>query len=162
MPSVSVPLKTDTARWAALMKTRRDWWAKENRNQLTKNFKATEFYTHDGSAVPTAARPALVKLCEVYLEPMRTKFGTCFVTSGYRHVLYNAMIGGAKQSQHIYEYGFESVAADVHFARGTPAQWAAYARGLRTKAGGNGGVGRYDRAGFMHVDNRLYRMDWQG
>ena len=28
MPSVCVPLKTDTARWAALMKQRRDFWAK--------------------------------------------------------------------------------------------------------------------------------------
>ena len=163
MPSVSVPLKTDTAKWAALMKTRREWWAKQNRNQLTKNFKATEFYCNDGSAVPTAARPALIKLCEVYLEPLRTKFGPCLVNSGYRHVLYNAMIGGAKQSQHIYEMGFESVAADIRFGKGTPAQWAAYARGLRTQRNnGNGGVGRYDQAGFVHVDNRLYKCDWQG
>ena len=28
LPSVSVPLKTSTAKWAALMKTRRDFWAK--------------------------------------------------------------------------------------------------------------------------------------
>ena len=58
--------------------------------------------------------------------------------------------------QHIYETGFESVAADMRFAKGTPAQWAAEAKRLRAKAGGKGGVGRYDRSGFVHVDNRGY------
>ena len=52
MPSVSVPLKTDTARWAALMKHRRDFWAKGDNMQLTEHFRATEFYCHDGSAPP--------------------------------------------------------------------------------------------------------------
>ena len=50
------------------------------------------------SPAPTTARPGMVKLCEVFLEPMRTKFGPCHVLSGYRHTLYNAMIGGARQS----------------------------------------------------------------
>ena len=77
MPSVSVPLKTNTARWAALMKTRRDFWAKGDNNQLTEHFRAQEFYCHDGAAAPTTARPGLVKLCEVFLEPMRDKFGPC-------------------------------------------------------------------------------------
>ena len=78
--------------------------------------------------------------------------------------LYNAMIGGAKQSQHIYEEGFESVAADIRFGKGSPAQWAAEARRLRTTSNkGCGGVGRYDRLGFAHVDNRCAtRVDWSG
>ncbi len=163
MPSVSVPLKTDVPKWAALMKQRRDFWAKGPNMRLTTNFRAYEFYCNDGSACPIVARPAMVKLCTVFLEPMRAKFGTCFVLSGYRHQLYNAAIGGALHSQHIYEQSYESVAADLRFARGTPAQWAAFARGLRATANnGHGGVGRYDISGFVHVDNRLYKADWSG
>lgn len=163
MPSVSVPLKSDNVKWAALMKQRREFWAKGSNAKLSSHFRVQEFYCNDGSACPTLARPALVKLCNVFLEPMRTKFGTCLVLSGYRHVSYNAMIGGARHSQHIYEMGWESVAADIRFGKGTPAQWAAYARGLRTKENqGRGGVGRYDRAHFVHVDNRLIKADWAG
>lgn len=163
MPSVSVPLKTDTVKWAALMKQRRAFWAKAKNDILSEHFKASEFYTHDGSACPIVSRPALVKLCEVFLEPMREKFGVALVLSGYRHVLYNVSVGGVIHSQHIYEDSFESVAADMRFAKGSPRDWAAYARGLRTKSnGGNGGVGRYDRLNFTHVDNRRYKSDWSG
>ena len=94
----------------------------------------------------------MVKLCNTYLEPMRKKFGVARVLSGYRHEQYNRLIGGARHRQHIYEQGFESVAADMRFAKGTPAQWAAEAKRLRGSKGG--GVGRYDRSGFVHVDNR--------
>jgi hypothetical protein len=161
MPSVSVPL-AGTPGWVALQKVRRQFWAKPHNNTLSPHFKASEFYTHDGSAPPILARAAMVKLCQAYLEPMRTKFGTCFVLSGYRHEKYNAMIGGARHSQHIYEHDFESVAADLRFEKGTPAQWAAFAKGLRAKHAGSGGVGRYDTSGFVHVDNRGYKADWSG
>jgi len=162
MPSVSVPLKGERG-WTVLMQQRRDFWGKEGHNKLSTNFRATEFYCNDGSPCPTSARPAMVRLCETFLEPMRAKFGTCFILSGYRHTRYNAMIGGARQSQHIYEMGFESVASDLRFAKGSPKEWAAFARGLRTKNNkGRGGVGRYDRAGFVHVDNRPYTADWSG
>ena len=162
MPSVSVPLKGQKG-WDELMARRRTFWRRSDNNTLSPHFKATEFYTHDGSACPINARPAMVKLSHVYLEPMRTKFGTCYVLSGYRHELYNRAIGGARHSQHIYEQSFESVAADLRFQKGTPAQWAAEAKRIRTaKAGGKGGVGRYDRSGFVHVDNRGYKADWSG
>ena len=161
MPSVSVPLK-DEKGWDVLQKQRRTFWKKPFNNQLTPHFKADEFYCHDGSAPPILARNAMVRLATVYLEPMRRKFGTCFVLSGYRHTRYNAAIGGARLSQHVYEYNYESVAADLRFQKGTPAQWAAEARRLRTKAGGTGGVGKYDRSGFVHVDNRGWKADWTG
>jgi hypothetical protein len=162
MPTIKVPLK-DAEGWDTLMKQRKTFWAKDENSKLSTHFRAQEFYCHDGTPCPTTARPAMVKLCQVFLEPMRTKFGACFVLSGYRHVLYNARVGGAKQSQHIYEYSYECVAADLRFQKGTPAQWAAYARIIRSnKNKGRGGVGRYDRAGFCHVDNRLYKADWSG
>ena len=150
MPSVSVPLKSDNVRWAALMKQRRDYWAKPGTTELTDHFRSQEFWCNDGSPAPIVSRPALIRLCEVFLEPMRTKFGVCLILSGYRHVLYNAMIGGARHSQHVYEDGFESVAADIRFGKGTPAQWAAYARGLRTQKNQGQRRGRTLRPARLH------------
>lgn len=161
MPSVSVPLKGEKG-WNTLCEQRKKFWREGKNNILTPNFKATEFYTHDGTPCPTAARNAMVRLCKTYLEPMRKKFGTCLVLSGYRHERYNQRIGGARHSQHIYEHDFESVAADLRFEKGSPALWGAEAKRLRLKAGGDGGVGIYPRQGFVHVDNRNYRADWSG
>lgn len=160
MPSVSVPLKGDKG-WSVLMTQRRQFWAKDSNNLLSKNFKATEFYCHDGSAVPIVSRAALVNLCQDFLEPLRMKFGTCIILSGYRHTLYNSGIGGALFSQHIYEHNFESVAADIRFNRGNPSLWGTEAKLCRIRNNsGNGGVGIYTRDGFIHVDNRTYKADW--
>jgi Peptidase M15 len=161
MPSVSVPLEGHKG-WDTLIQQRREFWRKGSNNQLTKNFKATEFYCNDGTPCPTSARNAMVRLARDYLEPMRAKFGTCFILSGYRHQLYNARIGGARNSQHIYEHSFENVATDLRFQRGTPGLWAAEAKRLRIKHGGKGGIGVYPRQGFVHVDNRGYKADWSG
>ena len=162
MPSVSVPLK-GTEGWTKLQGQRRVFWAKKGNLTLSQHFKASEFDCHDGSRCPISARPAMVNLCRVFLEPMRAKFGPCLVLSGYRHEIYNANIGGARHSQHIYEQSFESVAADLKFQRGSPAMWAAEAKRLRSsRNNGKGGVGRYDRSGFVHVDNRTYKADWSG
>lgn len=158
MPSISVPL-AGTPEWAKLQKQRREFWKKPNNNRLSAHFKADEFYCHDGSAPPIVAKAAMVKLCRDFLEPLREQFGTCSILSGYRHTLYNIRIGGARFSQHVYEYNFESVATDLRFARGDPTSWAAYARKLRNKLG-HGGVGRYINDGFIHVDNRGYKADW--
>ena len=43
MPSVSVPLKTSTAKWAALMKTRRDFWDKGTQHPAHRAFPGQEF-----------------------------------------------------------------------------------------------------------------------
>jgi hypothetical protein len=162
MPSVSVPLKGEKG-WDTLCKQRRDFWAKGKNDILTAHFKASEFWCHDATPVPIVARAGLIRLCEDFLEPMREKFGTALVLSGYRHELYNAKIGGARHSQHIYENDFESVAADMRFERGTPNRWAAEARKLRTKnTGGKGGIGTYVRSNFVHLDNRNYSANWSG
>jgi len=161
MPSVSVPLKGQKG-WDELMRERRAFWAKGANARLSAHFVVQEFYTHDGSAVPIVARPALVRLCNDYLEPLRQKYGTCLVLSGYRHELYNQAIHGARFSQHVYEQNFESVAADLRFARGGPAEWGAAAKMLRKQHGNKGGVGIYLHSGFVHVDNRSYKADWTG
>jgi hypothetical protein len=124
--------------------------------QLTPHFNVREFDCHDGRRVPAVAVPALTKLCRL-LEQLRDEFGPAIVLSGYRPRDYNARIGGARFSQHIYELTPASVAADLVFATGTPASWARAAGEHRA-----GGVGRYDRSGFVHVDNRPDLARWTG
>jgi len=136
-----------------------------DKGQITEHFHLNEFRTKDtrGSAVPVNSWPAVISLCENYLEPMREKFGRCEVISGYRHRAYNnALTGAAANSQHIYDETPRSVAADTRYDRGSPAQWVAHAKRLRAKLGNEGGIGRYDRDGFIHIDNRGYAADWQG
>lgn len=145
---------------AALNRYRRTWWRRRG-VRLSPHFTVHEFNCHDGSVVPINSGAALVRLCRDYLEPMRAKFGACHVLSGYRHRVYNAGIGGARNSQHIYEETPDSVAADVRFARGNPREWAEFAYDLRRRLG-KGGIGVYMRSGFVHVDNRPYRADWRG
>lgn len=123
---------------------------------LTPHFNVREFDCHDGRRVPAIAVPALTKLCHL-LEKLRAEYGPALVLSGYRPRDYNAKIGGARFSQHIYELTPTSVAADLVFSRGTPAAWARSAAML-----GAGGVGRYDRSGFVHVDNRPDDARWSG
>lgn len=125
--------------------------------QLTAHFNVREFDCKDGRRVPAIAVPALTLLCRRILEPMRTRYGPAIVLSAYRPADYNARIGGAKYSQHIYELTPASVAADMTFATGNPQAWAAYADTL-----GAGGVGRYDRSMFVHVDNRPEPARWTG
>lgn len=121
--------------------------------QLSPHFHIREFACKDGTPVPAIAVPALRRLCRDYLERMRATFGPAVVMSGYRHAKYNAAIGGARQSQHIYELTPGSVAADLIFRTGTPAQWAQLADQL-----GAGGVGQYPS--FVHVDNRPVKARW--
>ncbi|MFP5379560.1 MAG: YcbK family protein [Vicinamibacteria bacterium] len=136
------------------------YWVVRRRRELddyaSANFRMSEFNTHDGTPVPTAAHGGVRNLCRLILEPMRKQFGACHVTSGYRHSAYNAKVGGAAKSYHIYDLRPDEPAADVSFACGTPAEWAAFARKL-----GRGGVGQYDRSGFVHVDLGP-RRNWSG
>lgn len=160
MPSVKVP-PYGSLKWKRLQMQRKKYW--KSHGQLTPHFHVSEFHCHDGSYVPIAARDALVALCKIFLEPMRSKYGECTVLSGYRNVHYNASIGGARHSQHIYEETYESVAADVRFAEGSVQHWDNEATAIRaTKRKGKGGIGSYLILGFLHVDNRNYKADWSG
>lgn len=125
--------------------------------RVSPHFRTAEFDCHDGRKVPAVAIPALSRLARELLEPLRTSFGPAHVLSGYRPRDYNAKIGGAKFSQHIYELTPNSVAADMVFASGNPQAWARAADRL-----GAGGVGLYVSSGFVHVDNRSGRARWTG
>ncbi len=129
--------------------------------QLTGNFLASEFACHDdiGTFVPSEAIPGLQALCERVLQPLRDEFGVCTVSSGFRTEEYNASIGGASNSFHIYTLHVRAAAAaaDVVFDSGTVQEWADRADALLD---GGGGVGRYFDEGFLHVDNgdRVWRQ----
>lgn len=136
------------------------------RQRLSANFTIEEFDSHDGTRVPPDAIPALKELCENMIEPLRAKYGPCKVLSGYRPRAYNAQIGGARFSQHIYDDSPASVAADLRFANGTPQQWANSAKWRRRSKrvwsrARRGGVGTYISSGFVHVDSGPAR-DWTG
>jgi uncharacterized protein YcbK (DUF882 family) len=103
--------------------------------------------------VPGWAREQLLDLCRRYLEPLRDRYGPTRVMSGYRTRAYNARVGGAPGSFHIYGPGRQGVAADVVPARGTPAQWAELLERL-----GAPGLGVYH--GHVHVDTRPSRARW--
>lgn len=120
------------------------------------HFRYSEFNCHQGDPVPEYMYPHLADLCDWVLEPLRAKFGPCHITSGHRWSWYNAAINGASASYHVYESRKAEPAADLIFAKGTPAEWAAAARAL-----GVGGVGQYDRSGFVHTDTGP-RRDWWG
>jgi len=132
---------------------------------VSEHFNIREFDCHNGQKVPVAAIPAVARLCNQFLERMHDKFGTGYVMSGYRPRAYNAAIGGAKQSQHIYEDDPTTVAADTMWEKGTPQDWAAEARRISNELG-LGGVGEYpptsQRAGFVHIDNRRVIARWSG
>jgi hypothetical protein len=128
---------------------------------LSAHYNVREFDCHNGRRVPQVAVPALARLAQQFLEPMRAKFGRGRVLSGYRPRDYNRKIGGASQSQHIYDDDPTTVAADLTFERGTPTQWAVEARRIADRLG-YGGVGEYPTSGFVHMDNRRYRANWKG
>ncbi len=123
--------------------------------RLSANFVLAEFHCKDGTHVPAQAMRGLRRLVRNQLQPMREKFGSCNVNSAYRTKSHNARVGGEPNSQHRYELGPESVAADVRFAQGSPREWAAEAERL---LGNSGGIGTYRT--FVHVDNRGKRGRW--
>jgi uncharacterized protein YcbK (DUF882 family) len=93
---------------------------------------------------------------------LRKKFGPVHINSGYRTRAYNASIGGASNSYHVYtEHDGNDQAADIRCANGSPMQWHTFLAGIRrTKRNGKGGLGLYSN--FVHVDIRDYKSDWRG
>jgi hypothetical protein len=130
----------------------------EREGRPSKNFTYAEFNCRQGGPVPSYMYPHLDDLCAKFLERMRNKFGGCFVTSGHRWDWYDAMIGGVG-GYHVYEKYRSQPAADCIFEKGTPAQWAEEARAIADELG-LGGVGQYDRSGFVHIDTGPRRNWW--
>jgi uncharacterized protein YcbK (DUF882 family) len=101
-------------------------------------------------------------LCRVFLEPLRKKYGAVHVNSGFRTRSYNARVGGASNSMHVYTiHDGNDQAADVTCARGTPTDWHRTLNAIRSsERNGRGGLGLYRT--FVHVDIRDHKADWRG
>jgi uncharacterized protein YcbK (DUF882 family) len=101
-------------------------------------------------------------LCRAFLEPLRAKYGPVTVHSGFRTRSYNAKVGGAPRSYHVYtEHDGNDQAADVSCQRGVPRDWHRTLSALRaSKRNGNGGLGLYRT--FCHVDIRDNPANWRG
>lgn len=132
------------------------------RHRLSPHFVVEEFDCHDGTKVQARDYAGLTKLCNVYLEELRRKFGPVKVMSGFRTASYNRRIGGASRSFHVYTmHDGNDQAVDIICARGNPAVWASTANWIRNhKMNGKGGLGIYP--GFIHIDMRDYRANWRG
>lgn len=132
------------------------------RKRLSTHFVVEEFDCHDGTKVMKRDYDGLSFLCKAFLEPLRAKYGSVKINSGFRTASYNRKIGGASKSFHVYTiHDGNDQAADITCARGTPAQWHATLNYLRNvKRGGKGGLGLYNN--FVHVDCRDYKADWRG
>jgi uncharacterized protein YcbK (DUF882 family) len=132
--------------------------------RLSPHFRLSEFRCRNGVPVPSACVDLLARdLVRGVLEPLRAEFGTCHVLSGFRPAAYNASIGGASDSRHIYKAdATRGLAADVYFASGGPRAWAASAGRILDGHGWGGGVGVYVAKGFVHVDSRRFRARWSG
>ena len=132
------------------------------RHRLSPHFVVEEFDCRDGTKVQKRDYNGLEYLCRQFLEPLRAKFGPVTIHSGFRTKSYNAKVGGASKSFHIYTiHDGNDQAADVSCRRGTPREWHAFMAGIRRrKRNGRGGLGLYRT--FVHVDIRDNKADWRG
>ena len=119
--------------------------AKDGERRLAPDFKVRELRCKDGTLT-------------VVLQCIREHFGKpVVITSGYRTAAHNAVVGGAKSSQHLL-----GRAADIRVPGVSVEDVAAYAESLMPD---RGGVGRYPVkagrvAGWVHVDTRANKSRW--
>lgn len=123
------------------------------RPRLSAHFSAFEFDCHDGTQWPADCRKMLELLCIRFLEPLRRVYGPITIVSGYRHHDYNASVGGATHSYHVWTRDRRGVAVDLRASRGTPREWAA----VLAKQGPCG-LSAYPS--WVHVDSRGANARW--
>lgn len=121
--------------------------------KLTEHFTWGEFRDRDGKLPPRSYYPAALKLCRLYLEPLRLALGPVHITSSYRTPEQNRAVGGAPASRHVAGTESGVAAADLYVARAAPRQVYEYLEQLSP-----GGLGLY--ATHVHVDTRRGRARW--
>lgn len=152
-----------TAKWGVLRRQRLGELRRRFPDgRISAHFRYVEFFTKDGMPFPIRSIRHIQWLCVHVLEPLRDEFGSCYVTSGYRHFAYNASIGGASDSRHVWDKRPDEPAVDVSFVRGGPVEWADSAHELLRARGIGGGIGIYRRLRFTHIDLRRAFERWNG
>lgn len=129
---------------------------KKMTDQLSKNFKKSEFKCRDGTHVPDELMENLEELVE-NLQIIRDHIGVPMrIISGYRSPKYNRRIGGARKSQHM-----KAKAADIVVKTIKPVKMREIIIDL-IKEGKikKGGVGLY--RSFVHYDTRGRNARWKG
>lgn len=126
--------------------------------QLTKNFRLSEFACNDAAKTPVPAK----LVCNVLelakqLQVIRDTIGEPIIlNSAYRTPAYNKSIGGAANSMHL-----QAKAADCRTKNLTPKQFAAIVEQLiAEKKIKIGGIGIYKT--FCHIDTRSTKARWNG
>lgn len=121
---------------------------KDGDANVSENFKVKEFASTDGTDPIFIA----AKLVEV-LQAIRTHFNKpVTINSAFRTAARNAVVGGAKYSQHLY-----GTAADIVVSGIAPEEVAKYAETILPDTGG---IGRYST--FTHIDVRKEKSRWNG
>ncbi|MEU1592584.1 D-Ala-D-Ala carboxypeptidase family metallohydrolase [Streptomyces sp. NPDC005708] len=123
----------------------------ESSDGSTAHFEWSEFYSHDGSGfgggkVGSAEVKENIRRLMYKLEAVRKKAGNSAITinSGFRSVSYNASVGGASNSMHVY-----GDAADIVVAGHTTLQVYRIAETC-----GFSGLEAYTHS-WQHVDSRV-------
>ena len=122
--------------------------------KLSKNFHLSEFDCKDGSELPSALFPNVLKLSE-NLQVLRDYLGVPItINSAYRSLEHNRKIGGALKSQHLF-----AKAADIVVEGKTPEQVEHVIKYLISVGKmTQGGLKAYDT--FTHYDVRGYKSRW--
>ena len=135
---------------------------------MTKNFSKKEFDCNDGSEMPINVYHNMVKVAN-QLQTLRDYIGKPIqVNSAYRSEKYNAKIGGAHKidkngnrietSQHVF-----GRAADIVVKGMTPLAVHTTIELLIEKGDMlQGGLGLYEKKGFVHYDIRGTKARWDG
>lgn len=123
--------------------------------KLTANLTVAEFAPYDNAALAKKYCSDAIKIdldLAEKLQKIRDHFAKpLIITSGYRPSGYNAGIGGAANSYHVY-----GRAADFYVQGIDAAAVAAYAETIGCK-----GIGLYTAQKFVHVDTRVTKYFWR-
>ena len=126
---------------------------------MTKNFSKEEFDCSDGSEMNIAIYHNMVKVAN-QLQILRNYIGKPItINSGYRSQEYNASIkGSSKKSQHVM-----GRAADIVVKGMTPVEVTEVIERLISNGDMlQGGLGLYEKKGFVHYDIRGTKVRWNG
>jgi uncharacterized protein YcbK (DUF882 family) len=125
---------------------------------MTKNFKIQEFECKGGCDMPLEVYENIIKLAS-QLQFLRDYTGRPItINSAYRCPDHNAKVGGSKTSQHLL-----GKAADITIQSLKPAEVYRIIEDLIDMGHMlQGGLGLYEKKGFVHYDIRKTKARWNG